>query len=322
MRPRGVIARLLVALAGASPAFGPQPRVGGRGPFDSLLTALARGTPAFGHPSIAGNSAVQTGGSRGPGGGSPQGPDTGPVDDPEGALALETQLRHTARLIQSNYDGGTEARMESRSVATKTFPQWQPPGHQDPPVSLGPPDATYPDLNPPYDHQVPDNTKPPVDPTPPRPVNPKPPRPLKGRKTRISLITNARIRSALDVLGVSYVTDRDDSNLLTWDRHAVLIDVEGDRYDILVMRVRPNATIPLASAERAREALNEWNYSRRFSKAYIGDPTPHGRLPIYGEIQVPIVSGIEDKLLLEIIDIGLGVFSRFVNWLYDDARLL
>jgi Putative bacterial sensory transduction regulator len=71
-------------------------------------------------------------------------------------------------------------------------------------------------------------------------------------------------------------------------RHAVLFPLEGPADQILVIRARPHATVPPDWADRAYRVVNEWNHLRRFMKAYIGDPTDSGQLPIYAEIQMPL----------------------------------
>ena len=73
-----------------------------------------------------------------------------------------------------------------------------------------------------------------------------------------------------------------------WERHAVLFTLEGPDDEILVMRARPHATVPPDWADRAYRVVNEWNHTRRFCKAYVGDPTERGQLPIYAELQVPL----------------------------------
>ena len=68
--------------------------------------------------------------------------------------------------------------------------------------------------------------------------------------------------------------------------------------------------------------VNEWNHTRRFCKAYVGDPTERGQLPIYAELQVPLASGAHDALLVEMLDCGAAVATSFVDWLHDEGALL
>ncbi|HEY1485063.1 MAG TPA: YbjN domain-containing protein, partial [Micromonosporaceae bacterium] len=60
----------------------------------------------------------------------------------------------------------------------------------------------------------------------------------------------------------------------------------------------------------------------RFCKAYVGDPTDRGQLPIYAEVQVPLLSGVHEALLLELLDCGVSVSQGFVEWLHDEGCLL
>jgi hypothetical protein len=135
-------------------------------------------------------------------------------------------------------------------------------------------------------------------------------------------ITMARIRESLDRLEIRYLTDNDGSLLAMWERHAVLFALEGPDDEILVMRGRPHGTVSPDWADRAYRVVNEWNHTRRFCKAYIGDPTERGMLPIYAEIQVPLLAGIHDALLDEMLDCAAAVTSAFVDWLHDDGALL
>jgi Putative bacterial sensory transduction regulator len=135
-------------------------------------------------------------------------------------------------------------------------------------------------------------------------------------------VTMRRICDALDRLEIRYLTDNDGSLLAMWERHAVLFALEGPDDEILVMRGRPHGTVSPDWADRAYRVVNEWNHTRRFCKAYVGDATERGMLPIYAEIQVPLLAGVHDALLDEMLDCAAAVTSAFVDWLYDDGGLL
>lgn len=154
--------------------------------------------------------------------------------------------------------------------------------------------------------------------TAPRAVIPLPRAPEPGTRP----LTVGRVADSLDRLEIRYLTDGDGSLLAMWERHALLFALEGPDDEILVMRGRPHATIPPDWADRSYRVVNEWNHTRRFCKAYVGDPTERGQLPIYAEIQVPLVSGVHDALLDEMLDCAAAVTSAFVDWLYDEGGLL
>ena len=135
-------------------------------------------------------------------------------------------------------------------------------------------------------------------------------------------VTIARVAESLDRLEVRYLTDGDGSLLAMWERHAVLFSLEGPADEILVMRGRPHSTVPPDWADRSYRVVNEWNHTRRFCKAYIGDATERGQLPIYAEIQIPLMSGVHDPLLDEMLDCAAAVTTTFVDWLYDEGSLL
>jgi hypothetical protein len=135
-------------------------------------------------------------------------------------------------------------------------------------------------------------------------------------------VTMRRIAAALDRLEIRYLTDGDGSLLAMWERHALLFALEGPDDEILVMRGRPHGTVPRDWADRAYRVVNEWNHTRRFCKAYVGDPTERGMLPIYAEVQVPLLSGVHDPLLDELLDCAAAVTSAFVDWLHDEGALL
>jgi len=135
-------------------------------------------------------------------------------------------------------------------------------------------------------------------------------------------VTLCRIGEALDLLDVRYLSDGDGSLLAMWERHAVLFTLEGPDDEILVIRARPHATVPPDWADRAYRVVNEWNHTRRFCKAYVGDPTERGQLPIYAELQVPLSAGSHDALLVELVDCGAAVATSFVDWLHDEGALL
>jgi Putative bacterial sensory transduction regulator len=135
-------------------------------------------------------------------------------------------------------------------------------------------------------------------------------------------VTAHRVAAALDRLEIRYLTDGDGSLLAMWERHALLFALEGPDDEILVMRGRPHSTVPPDWADRAYRVVNEWNHTRRFCKAYVGDPTERGMLPIYAEVQVPLLSGVHDALLDELLDCAAAVTSAFVDWLHDEGALL
>jgi hypothetical protein len=139
---------------------------------------------------------------------------------------------------------------------------------------------------------------------------------------QVSEVTLARVGKALDLLDIRYLADGGGSLLAMWERHAVLFTLEGPDDEILVMRARPHATVPPDWADRAYRIVNEWNHTRRFCKAYVGDPTERGQLPIYAEMQVPLASGAHDALVVEMLDCGAAVATSFVDWLHDEGALL
>jgi hypothetical protein len=139
---------------------------------------------------------------------------------------------------------------------------------------------------------------------------------------QISQVTLARIGKALDLLDIRFLADGGGSLLAMWERHAVLFTLEGPDDEILVMRARPHSTVPPDWADRAYRVVNEWNHTRRFCKAYVGDPTERGQLPIYAELQVPLAAGTHDALLVEMLDCGAAVATSFVDWLHDEGALL
>jgi hypothetical protein len=145
---------------------------------------------------------------------------------------------------------------------------------------------------------------------------------MKEMPAAVAPVTLRRVGDALDMLDVRFLADGDGSLLAMWERHALLFTLEGPEDEILVMRARPHATVPPDWADRAYRVVNEWNHTRRFCKAYVGDPTERGQLPIYAELQVPLSSGAHDALLVEMLDCGAAVATTFVDWLHDEGALL
>jgi hypothetical protein len=141
-------------------------------------------------------------------------------------------------------------------------------------------------------------------------------------ETVVSPVDLDRLGAALERLEIRYLTDGDGSLLAMWERHAVLFALEGPQDEILVIRARPHGTVPRDWADRAYRVVNEWNHSRRFCKAYVGDPTERGMLPIYAEMQVPLIAGTHEALLAELIDCAAAVAVAFVDWLHDEGGLL
>ena len=140
--------------------------------------------------------------------------------------------------------------------------------------------------------------------------------------SRIAPVTLLRVAEALEQLEIRYLTDGDGSLLALWERHAVLFALEGPADEILVIRARPHSTVPPDWADRSYRVVNEWNHTRRFYKAYVGDPTDRGQLPIYAEMQVPLLSGAHDALVAELVDCAAVVAMGFVEWLHDEGALL
>jgi Putative bacterial sensory transduction regulator len=138
----------------------------------------------------------------------------------------------------------------------------------------------------------------------------------------VAPVTLNRVGQALDLLDIRYLADGGGSLLAMWERHAVLFTLEGPDDEILVMRARPHSTVPPDWADRAYRVVNEWNHTRRFCKAYVGDPTERGQLPIYAELQIPLAAGAHDALVAELLDCGAAVATSFVDWLHDEGALL
>jgi len=146
--------------------------------------------------------------------------------------------------------------------------------------------------------------------------------PDRAPAVRIADVCLKRLADTLDLLDIRYLADGDGSLLAMWERHAVLFTLEGPEDEILVIRARPHGTVPPDWADHAYRVVNEWNHTRRFCKAYIGDPTERGQLPIYAEMQVPLRAGAHDALLVELVDCAAAVATTFVDWLHDEGALL
>ncbi len=146
--------------------------------------------------------------------------------------------------------------------------------------------------------------------------------PKAAEPEEVAQVTLTRLGKALDLLDIRFLADGGGSLLAMWERHAVLFTLEGPDDEILVMRARPHATVPPDWADRSYRVVNEWNHTRRFSKAYVGDPTDRGQLPIYAEMQIPLLAGVHNALLLELIDCAAVVAMGFVDWLHDEGALL
>jgi len=138
----------------------------------------------------------------------------------------------------------------------------------------------------------------------------------------IAAITPDRLASALDQLDIRYVRDRDGALVAMWERHALLFALEGPTDEILVIRARPHETVPGDWADRAYFAVNEWNYTRRFGKAYVGDLNDLGQLPIYAEVQLSFGAGVHGALLVEQLECAVSGLRAFVEWLHEDGELL
>jgi hypothetical protein len=134
-------------------------------------------------------------------------------------------------------------------------------------------------------------------------------------------ITPDRLASALDELDVRHVRNRDGALVAMWERFAVLFELEGADDEIVVIRARPHETVPGDWADRAYYAVNEWNYTRRFVKAYVGD-LGEGRLPIYAEAQLSFGAGVHCALLVEQLQRAVSELRGFVEWLHEDGELL
>ena len=145
---------------------------------------------------------------------------------------------------------------------------------------------------------------------------------LRALPAVVAPVTLQRIGAALDRLDVRYLSDGAGNLMAMWERHAVLFALEGPDDEILVMRTRLHATVPPDWADRAYRAINEWNHTQYFCKAYMGDPTGRGQLPIYAEVQVPLGAGAHDALLMELLTCGTVNSEAFVDWLYDEGGLL
>lgn len=131
-----------------------------------------------------------------------------------------------------------------------------------------------------------------------------------------------RVAAALKRLDIRYLTDETGNLLAMWERHVVLFALEGPENEILVIRGRCYNTVPADWADRAYAAVNEWNHTRRFLKSYVGDATEQGKLSLYAELQLPLVPGVHDALLDELVDCAAAVSGSWAEWLHDEGAVL
>ncbi|HIV57258.1 MAG TPA: YbjN domain-containing protein [Candidatus Stackebrandtia faecavium] len=140
--------------------------------------------------------------------------------------------------------------------------------------------------------------------------------------TAVETLSDERLIESLKRLSIRYLVDESGALLAMWERHVLQIRREGPGGEILVLRARAYATLPRDWNERAFRAVNEWNRTRRFLKAYVGDPVESGKLPLHGEMQIPLRPGLSDALLDEFIDCAAAVSGSYIDWLYDEAGVL
>jgi len=126
-------------------------------------------------------------------------------------------------------------------------------------------------------------------------------------ETVVSAVDMERLGMGPRRLEIRYLTDGDGSLLAMWERHAVLFQLEGPDDEILVIRARPHGDGPADWADRLPRRQRMETIRGGFCKAYVGDPTERGQLPIYAEMQVPLISGAHDALLVELIDCAAAV---------------
>lgn len=138
----------------------------------------------------------------------------------------------------------------------------------------------------------------------------------------VDALSDERLIHSLRRLGIRYLVDESGSLLAMWERHVIQIRREGPGGEILVLRARAYSTLPTDWNDRAYRAVNEWNRTRRFLKGYIGEPTESGRLPLYGETQIPLRPGLTDALLDELIDCAAAVSGAYIDWLHDEGAVL
>ena len=131
-----------------------------------------------------------------------------------------------------------------------------------------------------------------------------------------------QVGAALHDLDITYVRDADGGFVAMWERHAVLFALEGPADDILVIRARPLGTVPVQWRHRAYEVVNEWNYTRRYVKAYVGDVNGLDQLPIYAEMQLPFGAGVQCGVLADLLNLAVTELGCFVDWLHDGGGLL
>ncbi|GAA4900201.1 putative sensory transduction regulator [Stackebrandtia albiflava] len=135
-------------------------------------------------------------------------------------------------------------------------------------------------------------------------------------------LTDERLTESLRRLSIRYLVDESGALLAMWERHVMQIRREGPQGEILVLRARAYATLPVEFEPRGLSAVNEWNRTRRFLKGYIGEATESGGLPLYGETQIPLRPGLTDALLDEFIDCAAAVSGAYVDWLHDEGGVL
>lgn len=146
---------------------------------------------------------------------------------------------------------------------------------------------------------------------------------LKAASSGPSPVTTDRLSAALRRLDVYFLTDPGTGNLVAmWERHAVMFALEGPDRDILMVRARAHGTVAPEWAPQAFPAVNSWNHDRRFLKAYLGEPGESGRLPLYAEMQVPLVPGAHDQLLDELLGCAVDVAEAWADWLHGDGAVL
>jgi len=115
-----------------------------------------------------------------------------------------------------------------------------------------------------------------------------------------------RITSALDARDWDYEIDEDGDVSGNWDGHLFYFLRMGEREEILMVRGRWEARIPLNWDDKVLPVLNSWHRDKLFPKAVLVDFAEDGNSRVFTETTIDCEYGITDDQLLLHIDAAIN----------------
>ena len=141
-------------------------------------------------------------------------------------------------------------------------------------------------------------------------------RPTKRSNGTLIIPTTALLQQILDEYGLKHAIDDDGDLMVRWERCSVFFFHYGDEHEVLQARMYLNRRFPVEMRPTLALALDDWNRTKLFPKAYTVLPDD-GMVGICAEQCFDFEPGGTREQVQHTVGVWIDTLLRFAEWVEE-----